>query len=191
MWDYLFQDNQALLQWSIGRSFWNKKSRKLIAEKYFRFTPWQDVEAYIKGYDTYLASKTIYYKLYGDLQLLSISTHCWKDSTIDFVIGLPLLVNWKSDNYDVILVIINCLTKIVHYEPVKITINVAGLTEVTINIVMRHDGFLRSIRSNRGFLFTLKFLFLLCYFFGIKQKLYTAFHPEIDGNMINAYSKKE
>ena len=55
---------------------------------------------------------------------------------MDFVIGLPLSADWKGDSYDSILVIVNRLTKMVHYEPVKITINAPGLAEVIIDVVV-------------------------------------------------------
>ena len=50
-------------------------------------------------------------------------THYWKNLSIDFVTGLPLFADWKSNNYDLILIIVNLLTKIVHYKPVKIIID--------------------------------------------------------------------
>ena len=34
---------------------------------------------------------------------------------------LPLSSDWKSNNYDSILVIVDRLTKMVHYKPVKVT----------------------------------------------------------------------
>ena len=49
---------------------------------------------------------------------------------MDFVTGLPVSTNWKSENYDFILVIVNYLTKIIHYKPVKPTIDAAGWAEV-------------------------------------------------------------
>ena len=55
---------------------------------------------------------------------------------MDFVIGLPLFADWKSDSYDSILVIVNRLTKIMHYEPVKITIDAPELAEVIIDVVV-------------------------------------------------------
>ena len=42
--------------------------------------------------------------------------------------GLPISTDWKGDSYNSILVIIDWLTKIVHYEPVKVTINAPQLT---------------------------------------------------------------
>ena len=69
----------------------------------------------------------------------------------------------------------------VHYKPVKITIDAPGLAEVIIDVVVRHHGLLDSIITDRGSLFTSKFWSSLCYFLGIKRRLSTAFHPQTDG----------
>ena len=97
---------------------------------------------------------------------------------MDFVTGLPISTNWKGDSYNSILVIVNRLTKMVHYEPVKVTINTPGLAEVILDVVVRHHGLPDSIVFDRGSLFTSKFSSLLCYFLGIKRRLSTAFHPQ-------------
>ena len=100
---------------------------------------------------------------------------------MDFVTGLPLSADWKGDSYDSILVIVDRLTKMVHYEPVKVTIDAPGLAEVIIDVVVRHHGLPDSIVTDRGSLFTSKFWSSLCYFLGIKQRLSTAFYPQTDG----------
>ncbi len=100
---------------------------------------------------------------------------------MNFVTGLLISANWKDDNYDSKLVIIDRLTKMVHYEPVKIMIDVPSLTEVIIDVVVRHHGVSKSIVTDRDSLFTSKFWSLLCYFLGIKRKLSTAFYPQTDG----------
>ena len=46
---------------------------------------------------------------------------------MDFVTRLPILTDWKDDSYDFILVIVNQLTKMVHYKKVKVTINAPRL----------------------------------------------------------------
>ena len=58
----------------------------------------------------------------------------------------------------------------VHYEPVKITLDAAGLAKVIIDVVVCHHGLPDSIVTDRGSLFTLKFWSLLCYFLSIKQR---------------------
>ena len=49
---------------------------------------------------------------------------------------LSILNNWKGDNYDSILVIVDCLIKMVQYKPVKITIDAPELAEVIIDVVI-------------------------------------------------------
>ena len=100
---------------------------------------------------------------------------------MDFVTRLPLSSDWKGDSYNSILVIVNRLTKMVHYEPVKVTIDAPGLAEVIIDVVVRHHSLPDSIMTDRGSLFTSKFWSSLCYFLGVKQRLSTAFYPQTDG----------
>ncbi len=100
---------------------------------------------------------------------------------MDFVTGLPISVNWKGDSYNSILVIVNWLTKIVHYKLVKVMIDAPSLAEVIIDMIVRHYRVPKSIVMDRGLLFISKFWSSLCYFLGIKWKLSTAFHLQTDG----------
>ncbi len=134
-----------------------EKTCELIARKYYWPTLRRDVKTYVKGCDVCLASKAVRHKPYGDLQSLPIPTHRWKDLSIDFVTSLPISANWKRDSYDSILVIVDRLTKMIHYELVKVTIDVPGLVEMIIDVVVRHHGVPESIVTDRGLLFTSKF----------------------------------
>ena len=100
---------------------------------------------------------------------------------MDFVIALPISTDWKRESYDSILVIVDWLTKMVHYEPVKVTIDTPGLAKVILDVVIWHHGLPNTTISNGGSLFTSKFWSSLCYFLGIKRKLSTAFYPQTDG----------
>ena len=142
-----------------------------------------DVEAYIKGWNVSLTSKAVWHKFYENLQALSVSTHGWKNLSMDFVTRLPVLTDWKSESYDVIFVIIDRLTKIVHYKSVKITIDRSGLAKVIIDVMVWHHGLSDFIIINWGSLFTSKFWFLLCYFLKIKRKLSTVFHSQTSGQI--------
>ena len=104
----------------------------------------------MKGCDVCLASKAVHHKSNEDLQSLPVPTYRWKDLSRDFVIGLPISTNWKGESYDSILVIVVQLTKMVSYEPVKVTIDAPGLAEIIINIVVRHYSLPNSIVSNQG-----------------------------------------
>ena len=68
----------------------------------------------------------------------------------------------------------------VYYVLVKVTINVLGLAEVIINIVVCHHKVLALIMTDWSLLFIFKFWFSLCYLLKIKQKLPIAFHPQTD-----------
>ena len=110
---------------------------------------------------------------------------------MDFVMGLPISTDWKGDSYDSILVIVDWLTKMVHYKPVKVTINAPSLAEVIIDMVVRHHGLSNSIVTDWGLLFILKFWSLLCYFLCIKRRLSIAFHPQTDGQIERQNSTME
>ena len=87
----------------------------------------------------------------------------------------------EGDSYNSILIIVDWLTKIVYYKPVKISIDAPGLAEVIINIVVRYNGLPDSIVTNRGSLFTSKFWSSLCYFLDIKRRLSITFYPQTNG----------
>ncbi len=75
---------------------------------------------------------------------------------MDFVTGLPILTDWKGESYDSILVIVDLLTKMVYYKPVKVTIDASGLLEVIIDVVLQDHGLPDSIVIDRGLVFTSK-----------------------------------
>ena len=61
---------------------------------------------------------------------------------MDFVTGLLILIDWKGDSYNSILVIVDWLTKIIYYKPVKIIIDAPGLAKIIIDMVVRHHNLL-------------------------------------------------
>ena len=141
----------------LAGHFGIEKMRELVIRKYYWETLRHDVKVYIRGCDVCLASKAVRHELYGNLQQLPVPTDCWKDLSMNFVIGLPQSTDWRGNSYDSILIIVNWLTKMVHYEPVQITITAPALAEVILNIVVRHHGLPNSIVSNRSSVFTSKF----------------------------------
>ena len=59
----------------LAGHFGIKKTRKLLARKYFWPSLRYDVEAYVKGCEVCLVSKAVRHKPYGDLQFLAIPTY--------------------------------------------------------------------------------------------------------------------
>ena len=124
------------------------KTGELVGQKYYWPNLRKDIKNYDRGCDICLTSKTICHKPYENLQSLSVSTHRWKDLLMNFVTGLPLSANWKGNSYNSILVIVDHVTKIVHYEPVKITIDAPKPAEIIIDMVVQYHGLLGSIINN-------------------------------------------
>ena len=62
----------------------------------------------------------------------------WKDLSINFMTGLLISADWKSDSYDSTLIIIDRFIKIVYDELIKVMINAPSLAEVIIDIIIRY-----------------------------------------------------
>ena len=77
----------------LAGHFGIEKTRKLVARKYYWPTLRHDVDNYVKGCGICLASKAVRHKPYGNLQSLPVPIHCWKDLSMDFVTGLPVLTD--------------------------------------------------------------------------------------------------
>ena len=60
-----------------------------------------------------------------------------------------------------IVVIVDPLTKMVQYKPVKVTINILKLAKIIINMIVHHYGLLNFIINDCGAIFMSKFKFLL------------------------------
>ena len=94
-----------------------KKTREFVVRKYYWEILRHNVEVYVRGCDVCLVSKAVRHKLYRNLQQLPVPNHYWKDLSMDFVIELPQSADWRGNNHDSILVIVDRLTKMVYYEP--------------------------------------------------------------------------
>ena len=114
---------------------------------------------------------------------------------MDFVTSLFILIDWKGDSYNFILIIIDRLTNMVYYKPVKITIDIPSLVEIIIDVVIWHHGLPNSIMTSKSSVINSRFWSLLCYFFGIERCLSTNFHAQTDrqtnkqNNIMKAYLK--
>lgn len=121
---------------SLAGHFGIENTSELVARKYYWSILRPDVEEYVKGFDVCLASKAVRQAVYS----LPVLTHQWKDLSMDFVMGLPVSTDWKGDSHDSILVIIDRLTKMVHHEPVQVSINAPSLAELINDVVVRHPA---------------------------------------------------
>jgi hypothetical protein len=65
---------------------------------------------------------------------------------MDFITGLSN----TQHGHDSIWVIMDCLTKIAHFVPIKIDYHIRKYAELYVSQIMRLHGVPRSIISNRG-----------------------------------------
>ena len=65
-----------------------------------------------------------------------------------FVTRLSKSKDWRGVEYNSILVIVDQLTKMVHYKPVLTTLDAEQLTEVLIEMVIHYHGLPDSIITN-------------------------------------------
>ena len=130
---------------------------------------------------------------HGLLQPLLMPERAWTDITIDFVVGLSKCKSYKQI-YDVILMVINWLSKERHYIPClekdKHT-SAEVTTDLFLQDVWSKHGLPTSMTSNHGLQFVSKMWDFLCKLLRIKAKLSTAFYPETNGQSKNANQEIE
>ena len=72
---------------------------------------------------------------------------------MDFIVGLPM----SSYFHDAILVIVDTLTKVSHFSPMRTTFIALDIAQVFLWDIVRLHGIPRKIISDRDFLFTSSF----------------------------------
>ena len=102
----------------------------------------------------------------------SILEKPWMHISADFITKLPL-----AQEYDSILVVVDRLTKMVHFIPTTEKILAEGLARLFRDNVWKLHGLPESIISDRGPQFAAGLIRELNKMLGIKSKLSTAFHP--------------
>lgn len=68
-----------------------------------------------------------------------------------------MFFDWKNKTYNIILVIIAQLTKIIYYKLVKIMIDIFKLAKKNFDIIIYYYNLLNSIIIDKNILFILKF----------------------------------
>ncbi|KAL5612469.1 uncharacterized protein BROUX77_002625 [Berkeleyomyces rouxiae] len=95
--------------------------------------------------------------------------------------SVPLFVLKSVGRFDMILVVVDRLSKMAHFIPCDSSLDAAGFAKLYLSAVYRLHGLPLDIVSDRGSLFTSAFSKALAKLLGIKQNLSTAFHPQTDG----------
>ena len=103
----------------------------------------------------------------------------WDKVGMDFITGLPR----SNKGHDSIWVIVDHLTKVAHFIPVKTTYDGNQLATLYINRIVSLHGVPKEIVSDRGTQFTSRFWKKFQEAMGTKLSFSTAFHPQTGGQM--------
>jgi hypothetical protein len=113
----------------------------------------RDVAEYVALCDTCQRVKAEHQRPTGLLQPLHVPEWKWEEIAMGFIVGLPR----TQLGYDSIWVIVDRLTKVAHFIPVKTTYSRPQLTKLYMSRIVCLHGVSKKIMSNRGTHFTLKF----------------------------------
>ena len=116
----------------------------------------------------------------------SIPERPWTYISAEFITKLLL-----AQGYDSILVVVNRLTKMVHFIPTIEKTLVKGLARLFRDNIWKLHGLPESIISDRRPQFTAGLMKELNKMLGIKSKLSMAFHPQTDGQTERVNQKLE
>jgi len=136
----------------------------------------KEVKRYVEGCDACQQNKNRTEQPAGKLMPNSIPEKPWTHILADFITKLPL-----AQGYDSILVVVDRLTKMVHFIPTTEKISAEGLARLFRDNVWKLHGLPESIISDRGLQFAAGLMRELNKMLGIKSKLSTAFYPQTDG----------
>jgi transposase InsO family protein len=96
---------------------------------------------------------------------------------MDFIVGLPL----TARRHDSIFIVVDTLTKIAQFIPVRMTYQAPDIARVFISEIVRLDGVPKRIISNRGSVFTGRFWTSFEEALGTQLNFSTAYHSETNG----------
>jgi hypothetical protein len=115
-----------------------------LKQRYWWYGMKRDVAAHVALCDTCHRVKAKHQRPAGLLQPLKVLEWKWEEIGMDFIVGLPR----TRDGYDSIWVIVDRLTKVAHFIPVKTTYTGAKLVELYMSrIVCLHGVPKKSVRQ--------------------------------------------
>jgi transposase InsO family protein len=153
------------------------KTYAKIARVYYWPNMGKDIRKHVQECDACQRTKSANHPPVGKLQPLPIPSRAWESIAMDFVGPLPKSVS----GHDMILVIIDRLTKMAIFIATYSTATSKDTAELFLREVFRHHGLPSSIISDRDPRFTAKFWEALQKALGVKLLMSTAEHPQTDG----------
>jgi hypothetical protein len=162
----------------VAGHFGQFKTTERMKQNFFWAKMDEEVRDYVRSCDTCQRDKVSRHKRYGLLQPLEIPYRPWTSISMDFITTLP-----ESDGFTQIWVIVDRLTKMAHFIPLKTKEEspVKDLAVIFAKEIWRLHGLPSDIVSDRDTRFTSHFWRELTKHLGIELSMSTAFHPQADG----------
>jgi hypothetical protein len=139
------------------------------------------IARYVAKCDTCKRVKAIHMKAARPLQSLPIPTWKWEDISMDFIVGLPR----TAKGFDSIWVIIDRLTNIAHYLPVKTDHLVVVYAQLYIAPILSLHDVPKTIVSDRGPQFVSKF------WEELHKSMGTKLHPQFGLSSSDKWANRE
>jgi hypothetical protein len=114
----------------------NTKMYMDMKERFWWNNMKRDIAEYIAKYDVCSRVKAEHQKPTGLLQPLKVQDWKWDQIGMDFITGLPR----AKSGYDSIWIVVDCLTKIAHFIPVKTTYTSAKLADLYMKRIVCLHG---------------------------------------------------
>jgi hypothetical protein len=137
----------------------------------------RDVAAHVTMCDVCQRVKAEHQRPAGLLYPLKIPEWKWEEIGMDFISGLP----HTPKGYDSIWVIMDRLTKVAHFIPVKTTYKVSQLAALYMARIVSLHGVPKKIVLDRGSQFTFRFWKSFHENMDTKLNFSTAYHPQTHG----------
>jgi hypothetical protein len=161
----------------IGGHVGMNKTLEILKRKFYWPKMQYHVQRYIASCQKCQENKNSNTSPIGLLSPLPIPNKKWEVVSIDFITFLPMTKN----KYDAIMVVVDKLTKMVHYIPCTSDINAVQVARLFFNHIVRHHGIPSTIISDRDSKFTSLFWKELWSCLGTTLNMSSSFHPETDG----------
>jgi transposase InsO family protein len=153
----------------ISRNYWTPELKELVTQV-------------VRNCDACIRNKSSRHSPCGQMEAVQVPEQPWSSISWDFIGPLP-----ESEEpvtrvkYDMILIIMERLTKYMVLVPFRSNYTAQDLAQVFFREVVMKFGLPKEIISDRDKLFTSKFWTATTELLGVKRKLSTAFHPQSNG----------
>jgi len=151
------------------------KTVELVTRNYWWLGVMRDIGRYVERCDLCQRMKNRMEEVAGKLKLNEIPEKPWTHLMVDFITKLPVVVG-----KDAILVVCDRLSKMAHFVEMTEKTLAEKLVRLYRDNIWKLHGFPESIVSDRGPQFAAGLTKELNQMLGIKTKLSTAFHPQIN-----------